>query len=145
MNDQQQGGFGLGALVVAAAIGFFLGRGCERIELPKPQPPVVTPKPIASGPLWFVVIEDTAERTQKTARVLNDVPFWDGIEAEGHRTRFYDDDAPEVAANGYLKALGAVTEPALLVLDAHGKPLRAVPLPPTTAEIETIKKELTGR
>src|SRR5262245_35161192 len=43
------------------------------VGVPTPPPPPPPPSPKVA---WVIVVEETAERTPQTARVLGDLPFW---------------------------------------------------------------------
>lgn len=108
-----------------------------------PRPP---PKPdpvIADRVFWVVTVEESADRTPDTAKVLGDLKFWQGV-GQTHKWRHYDRDSE--AGKGYAKKAGenGVTLPALLLYAENAKsgdePVAVVALPKTTAGVsETIK------
>lgn len=107
---------------------------------PKPEPnpnPKPDPKPAEPQEVWVIVVEETAQRTVDTAKVLNDTKFWNGLVARGHRFRLFDKDAPEAA--GFASQMPSL--PGVLVMAKDGKKLYAGKLPKTVAELEdTLKK-----
>jgi len=111
---------------------------------PEPEPePKPQPKP-DDNPLksaaWLIVVEETAQRTPETAKVLGDLNYWEGLETKGFKRKFYDKDSAEAKAKNYPAMVAGTDLPALLVLDASGKKLTAVKLPKSTAEIDSLLK-----
>jgi hypothetical protein len=94
-----------------------------------PDPPGPTTKPA-----WVVVIEETAERTEATGRLLGDLPGWQAL---GVSWRFYDKDAPEVRAKKYdlVVSKAGVGLPAMILLDKAGNVIGAMKLPATMADV----------
>lgn len=115
-----------------------------------PAPPVPDPTP-GPGPspkvdkVWVITVDETGERTPETGKVLNDLAFWKGLQAAGHKYRQLDKDSAEAANKNYLKALQKqnVTLPGVLILDSKGQVLRAAKLPPSTAGIKAMIDEVT--
>ena len=88
---------------------------------PNPDPPDPNPPaPIVEGD-WWIVIEESADRTPETAAVLR------VLQTAGVNFRVYDDDSEDAA--GYLDAVRGIRRPALLVLDKDGTKLDARSLP----------------
>lgn len=115
MNDQKQGGgFGLGALFVAATFGFFLARGCERVDLIDPKPPVVDP--VKDAKLGVVVVYESETPFPGLGPLRTDKAFHDALKAKGHVWRMVDKDA--VGEDGNPPA-----DVAPLLADAKGRPL----------------------
>ncbi len=112
---------------------------------PSPNPsPAPTPAPTASN-TWLVVVDDTANRTVATGRVLGDLAFWHSLEGIGQHWHVFDKGEAEVATKGYAAAAAKVGLPALLVVSPDGKLLRAVKLPDTTDAVRALVKEVTGK
>lgn len=106
-----------------------------------PSPPPTPPPPPPSQKVaWVIVVEETAERTPQTARVLGDLPFWSRL---GVPWRVYDKDDPVVKTNRYDVVAGkAGGLPAMLLLSDVGDVLKAIKLPATTDE---VRKEVVGK
>lgn len=113
------------------ALLLFVVSGCT-----PPLPPNPTPDPDPPGPApvvvgdWYIVIEESADRTPGTAEALR------VIQTSGKRFRVYDDDSPDAA--GYVAAVDGVGRPTLLILDETGKKLDARPLPQSAAEMQAL-------
>jgi hypothetical protein len=111
----------------------------EAGEGPRPPP---KPDPVITDRLfWVVAVEESADRTPDTAKVLGDLKYWQSLL---HKWRHYDRDSE--AGKGYAKKAGEknVTLPALLLYAENAKsgdePVAVVPLPKSTAGVsETIK------
>lgn len=133
----------------------------ETAPEPKPQPPPVPPdpkpepKPNPAGPLWLVIVYENDSQSLDTARVINDTAFWEKQRKAGNQFRPFDQNEPSAVKLGYVKAAtqdrtdaaGKVIRkapglPALIVVDAEGDVIRAVPLPKSTAGIDAIVKEV---
>lgn len=120
----------------------------EGAQPPPPDPDPVDPPPVppVAAKVWAVVVEETGERTVATAKVLGDLGYWKTVRDRGHNWRFYDKDSADAKARKYPQAAAGVGLPALLILDATtGKVLKAVKLPATTAGIDALLKEVTGK
>lgn len=95
----------------------------DTIPPPKPAPPPIDPKPEPKpdydGPLWFITVDETAERTPATAAIINDVAYWQRVAPD--RYRHYDKDDPVAIDRKYVKHAAMVGFPALLVLGRDGK------------------------
>ena len=116
---------------------------------PKPDPdPKPKPGPV-SGPVWVIVVEQNADRTPETAKVLNDTAGWVEIgKLPGVAGwRFYDLDSPDTKRLRYdlLAAEQKKGYPVVLVLDERGKLLRSEKLPADTAGVRDIVREATGK
>jgi hypothetical protein len=109
-----------------------------------PAPPPIPP-PVA-GPLWLIVIDETANRTAAQGALLGDLTFWRSFEAAGHKWRILDKDNPEVAARKYSDFMAeAGGTPYLLILGPDGKKLKAVKLPGTEAEVRALVTSISGK
>lgn len=105
-----------------------------------PNPPPVT------GPLWLIVVDETANRTAGQGAILGDLAFWKSFEAAGHKWRIWDKDNPEVTKKRYMDfAVEAGGTPFLLILGADGKKLKAVLLPESEAAIRTLVNSISGK
>lgn len=116
-------------VIIFAAIVF---SGCTPPLPPNPNPPDPDPPgptPVVVGD-WYIVIEESADRTSGTADALR------VLQTSNKNFRVYDDDSPEAA--GYLAAVSGVSRPALLVLDDSGRKLDARPLPQSAAEMQVL-------
>ena len=116
---------------------------------PKPEPgpgpqPEPDPKPEPnSNAKWIVVVEESDSRTVETAKVLNNLKFWDSLKTRGFQWRVYDDDSPD--ASTYLGYAVTTGLPSLLMLDDTGKVLYMGKLPAEESRISEIVKEVSGR
>lgn len=114
--------------------------------IPPPDPPKPDPKPTPiNASVWMIVVEETSERTALTAKVLGDLAYWNSIKTRGSNWRFYDKDSPDAIAKKYPTMVSGATLPALLILSADGEKIKAVPLPKTTTEVDTLFREVTGK
>jgi hypothetical protein len=111
------------------------------ITVGSPAPPPPPPPPTPSQKVaWVIVVEETAERTPQTARVLGDLPFWARL---GVPRRVYDKDDPAVKTNRYDVAAGkAGGLPAMLLLSEAGDVLKSIKLPAT---VDEVRKEVGGK
>lgn len=102
---------------------------------PKPEP---DPKPAPVSASWVIVVEETTQRTPATSAVLSDLAMWRRIEAKGVKWRLYDKDSADAKAKQYDQFAAPVGLPAVLLLDAGGKVVKAVKLPATAGELESL-------
>lgn len=103
---------------------------------PKPDPPGPTPDPVVDSS-WVIVIEESADRTPATAEVIR------YLQSSGFEFRVYDDDSDDAAA--YLRFVGGIDRPAMLVLDKNGKLLRATGLPSSVDGLKRLLSEVTSQ
>ncbi len=121
----------------------------ETIPGPKPVPPDVTPepkpKPVVTGPLWLVLVEELDDRTPATAKLVNDVAFWQRMKARQVYFRPYDQNEPAAVSKGYVEAAtkANVGLPALILLDKDGDVIWVKPRPKDTAAVEALVKEVS--
>ncbi len=121
----------------------------ETIPGPKPVPPDVSPepkpKPITTGPLYLILVEELDERTPATAKLVNDVAFWQRMKAKQVFFRPYDQDDPGAKAKGYVEAAtkAGVSLPALILLDKDGDVIWVKPRPKDTAAVEALVREVS--
>lgn len=116
-------------VIIFSAIVF---SGCTPPLPPNPNPPDPDPPgptPVVVGD-WYIVIEESADRTSGTADALR------VLQTSGTNFRVYDDDSPDAA--GYVAAVAGISRPALLVLDDAGRKLAARPLPQSAAEMQAL-------
>lgn len=120
----------------------------KKIEPPKPVPPDVSPepkpKPVVSGPLYLILMEELDERTPATAKLVNDTAFWLRMKAKQVYFRPYDQDEPAAKAKGYVEAVqkANVAMPALMLLDADGDVIWVKPRPKDTAAVDALLREV---
>ncbi len=117
-------------------------------QTPEPTPPSPNPNPqpdikVDTKDAWVLVVEETAERTAATAKVLQDNGYWQSLKGRGLLHGFLDDDppTPETTAN-LARSKGL---PALVIVSSKGDVLHAGVLPKSVAEIDAIVKASTGR
>lgn len=104
---------------------------------PKPDPvPPVPPSPITSDH-WFIVVEETQDRTPEMAQVL-DFAKWNTL---GVKYRFYDKDSPDAKKYGYdaLASKFGLKLPVLFVFDKAGNIVSARELPKSFDEIKKLR------
>lgn len=119
-----------------------------------PTPPI--PQPVTAKLVYLAIVRDPRQVTPEQAAVLTNTPFWDGLKTMGHEWDIFANDSPDAVAKGLVKAASSVQvagQPyvASLVILAnmgvghpdHGKLLRVVPLPTTTAGVAEVVKEVT--
>jgi hypothetical protein len=118
-------------------------------QAPTPRPnPTPAPAPFPAPSVansWLVVVDDTANRTVATGRVLGDLAFWQSLEGIGQHWHVFDKGEAEVTAKGYGAVAAKVGLPALLILGSDGNLLRSVKLPDTTDGVRALVKEVTGK
>jgi hypothetical protein len=114
--------------LLSAVLGLcFSAIGCLP---PNPEPsPDPGPTPVVLGD-WYIVIEESADRTPGTAEAVRVLLL------SGKNFRIYDDDALDAA--GYIDAVKGIKRPALLILDDTGKKLDARPLPQSADEMKAL-------
>lgn len=115
--------------------------GCVPVP-PSPDPgpgPEPTPTPIESTIGWIVVIEEPNSRTADTALIMAD-PWWQSLSARNIRARTYHSTSEEAIGRGYVSAVSGVSRPAVLLLDASGRKIKAFSLPKT---IDALKQQVT--
>lgn len=121
----------------------------KKIDPPKPVPPDVSPepkpKPVVSGPLWLILVEELDERTPATAKLVNDTAFWTRLKAKQINFRPYDQDEPAAKAKGYVEAAAKanVGLPALILMDKDGDVVWVKPRPKDTAAVEALLREVS--
>jgi hypothetical protein len=125
-------GLALAAVGAAGLAVHHFRRGDDRpAPAPAPAPPGV--------PAWAVIVVDDATTTAAVGKLI-DGPTARGLKAAG-KCRIYDADRdPACAAKGYAAAAKAVGLPALLLLDAGGRPTApAARLPDESGFAEATK------
>lgn len=106
-------------------------------QVDPPTPPVVI-----EGAM-VLVVEESAERTPATAKLLADAAYWQTIVDRGMRWRVYDIDSPTAA--GLRTQLGQTPLPALIIVDKAMKVLAVHQLPADKAAIDKAIKDSTGK
>lgn len=104
------------------------------------QPP--GPPPVVIDGAIVLIVEESADRTPETAKLLADATFWASVTARGMRWRVYDVDSPAAAA---IAPRVKDILPALIVTDSAGKVLYVDHLPATAAAVDAAIKGATGR
>lgn len=127
-------------------------------DLPKPPAPVPDPPTPHPGPvdpprpdpvppkadkLWMIVVKDNEAMTPAVAEVVMDRSLWKEVEAAGHRWRVYSSASTQAAAKGFAAYLAEkkVALPGLVVMDAAGNRIAALPLPANKAGVLAAMKE----
>lgn len=119
-----------------------------------PTPPPVPP--VTAKLVYLAIVRDPRQVTPEQAAVLTNTPFWDSLKTAGHEWDVFANDSPEAVAKGLVKAANGLQEfgkpyvASLVVLanmgvghPDHGKLLKVVPLPTTTAGVAEVVKETT--
>lgn len=100
--------------------------------------PIPSPKPGS----WVVLVEETQDRNNDTAKLLADSQWMEALKARQLKFRAYDDDQPEAAS--YLPTANTVGLPAVIVVAPDGKVLGSFKLPSDRAELDRRIKEAAG-
>lgn len=104
-------------------------------------------EPISSGLLsrkvqlvdaWFLIIEESSERSPATAMIIGDAALWEEAKSLGIQHRSYDHELPNAAS--YKPIAAAAGLPAYLFIN-NGKLLRSGRLPATRDEIRRILRQ----
>lgn len=100
---------------------------------------------------WFIVLSenDTANPDVGMIEVMNS-DVWAELPSQGIQALVYDttpDDRKPDVLDVYIKELDGLATPAILVLDKNrsNSKMFAVPFPKTVAELEALKKRVTGK
>jgi hypothetical protein len=101
------------------------------------------PPPVVIEGAMVLVVEESAERTPATAKLLADAAYWQTIVDRGMRWRVYDIDSPTAA--GLREQIGQTPLPALIVTDKAAKVLAVQQLPTDKAGVDRTIKEATGK
>lgn len=101
------------------------------------------PPPVVIEGAMVLVVEESAERTPATAKLLADAAYWQTIVDRGMRWRVYDIDSPTAA--GLRTQLGQTPLPALIIVDKAMKVLAVQQLPADKAGVDRTIKEATGK
>lgn len=115
---------------------------------PGPTPPPVPPDPVPPAPIpvtsvaWLIVVDcdNAADRTIGQNKVLTDPSVPGALKASGIKYRRYAASDPDVAKQGYDKAIGSIKPPAILLLDKSGAVVKSAAVPNTTAELLSMVK-----
>lgn len=114
---------------------------------PRP-PPEPDPKPISDRVFWVVTVEESADRTPDTAKVLGDLKYWQSV-GTVHKWRHYDRDSEQGKGYAAKAKEKNVTLPALLLYADGAKsgdePVAVVALPKTTAGVSEVIKANGGK
>lgn len=114
----------------------------EVAPAPEPKPPEPGPMPTVEK-VWLVVVHESEEATTPIGRLLGDLDYWRGLEAKGHKWRFFDKDNPVVTAKGYPKFVAdAGGVPCLIIMATDGKVIKAIKLPADKAAVDAVLKEI---
>ena len=103
-----------------------------------------------SGPMWVVVIEETARRTPEQAAVLADAGVARYVREKGWRVRVADRDARDSRRQApadlkpYVERARGKRLPYLFVVDAEGHARHEGPLPAGAAGLLEILKKVGG-
>lgn len=121
------------------------------VPVPPPQPvPPPAPNPTAVS-LWVVVVDNVSARDPRTTAILNDMAFWNGLTAQGHK--WLKLNTTEAAAKNYklqIDANGGV--PCVIIMDANktdhnwlNQNPADLKLPTTTAGLQALVNKYTTR
>ena len=122
------------ALVAIAILRATGGGGV--LPIPIPVPP--SPKPGS----WVVLIEETEDRTDEIAKLINDQRWLDSLTAKQLKFRSYDDDQPE--ARSYAQAIQSLGVPAVVIVSPAGDVLGKFKFPAKREDLDRLIKEATG-
>jgi hypothetical protein len=88
---------------------------------------------------WFLIVEESSERTGSLANIISDAKLWQEAEAMGINYEVYDDDLD--IAKPYLAAVNAAGGvPAYLFIN-NKQLLRSGKMPTTSDEVRRIIKQ----
>lgn len=126
---------------------------------PGPLPPV-PPGPNPPGPVvtdpnaWFIVVEETSQRTPELALML-DYRLWNEVIQTG-KYRFYDQNSPDAIQRKYDKlaqqeikeSIGTQNPkslPIILAVKDNGDLIQSKSLPKNKADLQSFYKLITGK
>lgn len=121
---------------------------------PGPNPPV-PPGPVVTDPnAWFVVVEETSQRTPELALML-DYRIWNEVITNG-KYRFYDRNSPDAIQRKYdrlaeqeiKESLGTQNPkslPIILAVKDNGDLIQSKSLPKNKADLQSFYKLITGK
>jgi hypothetical protein len=118
---------------------------------PGPLPPI-PPGPVVTDPnAWFIVVEETSQRTPEIALAL-DHRLWNEVIQTG-KYRFYDRNSPDAIQRKYdkladqeIKASGGTKSlPLLLAVRDNGDLIQSKSLPKNKADLQSFHKLITGK
>lgn len=121
---------------------------------PGPQPPVPPGPnpPIVTDPnAWFIVVEETSQRTPELALML-DYRLWNKF-ITTHKYRFYDRNSPDAIKYNYTKLAeqeiresgGTKILPIILAVKDNGDLIKSISLPKTESDLQVFVKTITGK
>jgi hypothetical protein len=121
---------------------------------PGPLPPVppIPPGPVVTDPnAWFIVVEETSQRTPEIALAL-DHRLWNEVIQTG-KYRFYDRNSPDAIQRKYdkladqeIKASGGTKMlPLLMAVRDNGDLIQSKSLPKNKADLQSFHKLITGK
>lgn len=147
-------------LVVSGASGDkVVQRTCvivpETPEPPRPDPgpgpkPDPGPTPIVSGPLWLIVVEETADATQRRGEFLSSAALADFMKSKGHKHRLVDKDVrtPPADLASYLEHAKGKALPWLMLTPqtgaAAGRLAWEGPVPATPNDLVELLRKVGG-
>lgn len=116
-----------------------IGKGAEPVP-PKPDP--VPPVDTYTAPVYVFIVEETAQRTPETSRLITDVKYWNDLETKGYKMRPYDKDSADAKRMNLDTVKDntgkSVPLPYMVVADNVGKVINVYPLPTDTARLTAL-------
>lgn len=137
------------AIVETARVTIVLGvpRPQPRPDPPKPDPPRPTP---AGGPLWVILVEETAEASATRGKLLGDVALAKRIKDKGHHWRVVDQDAknrdgnPPADLKPWIERAKKAGLPRLFLVTEKGRIVDEGPAPKTAKELVDLLEKAGG-
>lgn len=134
MKSKEASFFG-GLLLVIAAVLILRDKGGFGVFPPKTYDEV-----------YFILLDETSQTSPDVAILVNSIT-WQGLAAKGVTAKRYDItlDAKKPEVEKYLKELGSVSPPAILVIDKKTNNPVGVEANPSLSSIDSIVKKYTGK
>jgi hypothetical protein len=126
----------LGGLLLVIAAVLMLSSGGDFSVFP----------PKVYDEVYFILLDETSQTSADVAILVNSEQ-WQGLAGRGVTTRRYDVtvDAKKPEVERYLRELGAVNPPAILVIDKKTNKSVGVEANPSIESIDLIVKKYTGK
>lgn len=134
MRSKEASFFG-GLLLVIAAVLMLSNKGDFGIFPPKVYDEV-----------YFILLDETSQASPDVAILVNS-DSWQGLSAKGVTAKRYDIslDAKKPEVEKYLKELGEVKPPVILVIDKKTNKSVGIEPNPSLESIDSIVKKYTGK
>jgi hypothetical protein len=117
---------------------------------PKPQPPPPDPAPKPAGPLFVIVVEETADAAKERGRLYSDRELTAAMKAGGHKWRIVDKDVVDPSGQTprdvapYIALAAGKGYPQIFLVTTTGKMVYSGNLPDDPAGILSLLKKYGG-